>query len=82
MQGLCLCAASALPVCASEDNTNYSGDLITDGAKNLQNTTADCCASCSATPGCNVWVYCQNYEGCDNGSGIMIPANVRAAPLI
>lgn len=50
--------------CHLDENNDYSGDIVKWGADNLQTSAADCCASCSATPPCNIWVWCGNPNGC------------------
>jgi hypothetical protein len=32
-----------------------------------QETPGGCCNDCKNTPGCNVWVYCPNPNGCGMG---------------
>ena len=48
-------------------NCIYYVTVVTWGDKNLVDSAAACCESCSSTKGCNVWVYCPNEGGCGGG---------------
>ena len=57
--------------CNVESNAEYSGDVVSWGAHNIQQTAEDCCRSCqaAASRGCNVWVWCGAANGCRGGDG-------------
>lgn len=52
-----------------EPNANYKGtpvDTVPDASG-----PRECCAACKANQRCNVWVFCNQDGGCDDGSGTM-----------
>eukprot|EP00230_Micromonas_polaris_P002078 CAMPEP_0119216014 /NCGR_PEP_ID=MMETSP1327-20130426/13940_1 /TAXON_ID=38833 /ORGANISM="Micromonas pusilla, Strain RCC2306" /LENGTH=423 /DNA_ID=CAMNT_0007213899 /DNA_START=8 /DNA_END=1279 /DNA_ORIENTATION=- len=58
---------SSAPTCGdSKPHTEYWGDVVAAAtpATNVL-TSAECCASCLATSGCNVWVHCSVTESND-----------------
>ena len=44
--------------------TIHHNQFPTQGATNLVDTAAACCAQCAALPGCNVWVWCGDAMRC------------------
>ncbi|KAK9918320.1 hypothetical protein WJX75_003175 [Coccomyxa subellipsoidea] len=66
--------------CISVPSTNFGGDVLTDGAANLQPSAGACCNSCWSQTrqavsggGCNAWVWCGLPAGCNNGYGTIYP---------
>ncbi|KXZ46929.1 hypothetical protein GPECTOR_39g423 [Gonium pectorale] len=68
-------------VCHVDENNEYHGDVVTWGEKNIKArppggdgdgaaNAGECCDSCAATPGCNIWVYCSRAEGCGHTGNI------------
>ncbi|PNH02456.1 Peptidyl-prolyl cis-trans isomerase cyp5 [Tetrabaena socialis] len=51
-------------LCHEDPHNEYHGDVVTWGEKNIKANSAECCESCSKTPGCNIWVFCGEEEGC------------------
>lgn len=51
------------------------GALVTAGDKNYQSDSLSCCDSCRrmGQNKCNVWVWCGNTGGCDDGAGTVYP---------
>lgn len=66
--------------CHVDEHNEYHGDVVKWGAENLQATAGECCASCSATPGCNVWVWCGQPNGC-GGSRPFKECWLKKAPI-
>ena len=60
--------------CITFNNTNYSGDVIA-FVRNVENE-GDCCDLCSNRQGCNIYVYCPEEQGCDDGSGRIYEGNL------
>ncbi|KAK9918387.1 hypothetical protein WJX75_003695 [Coccomyxa subellipsoidea] len=68
--------------CVTMPATNLVGDVLTNGAANLQPSSGACCSSCwsqarqaaaSGSGFCNTWVWCGVPGGCDNGYGTIYP---------
>ena len=53
--------------CIAFNETNYSGAVIA-FLYDIPSAEA-CCSACSATSGCNIYVYCPREGGCDDGTG-------------
>lgn len=53
--------------CIAFNETNYSGAVIA-FLYDVPSAEA-CCSACSATSGCNIYVYCPRAGGCDDGTG-------------
>ncbi|KAL4858514.1 hypothetical protein ACK3TF_001478 [Chlorella vulgaris] len=53
--------------CILLPNTNAAGDVIR-ADRNVKDI-AKCCQECQITQGCNVFVFCPQKGGCDDGSG-------------
>lgn len=56
--------------CVTFENTNFSGELI---RHTFAADIGSCCNTCQQQQGCNVFVYCPNQGGCDNGYGSIFP---------
>ena len=52
------------PSCGAELNSNYKGSIVVQGHGNLLSSAGACCAACESNPQCNVWVYCDDENGC------------------
>ncbi|BDA49284.1 hypothetical protein COCOBI_13-3960 [Coccomyxa sp. Obi] len=66
--------------CINAPFTNLGGNVLVDGAANLQTSSAACCQSCWSElkqavngGGCNAWVWCGLPTGCNNGFGKLYP---------
>ncbi|GLI63752.1 hypothetical protein VaNZ11_006825 [Volvox africanus] len=55
---------ASLDQCHVDENNEYHGSVVVWGDKNMKASLAECCESCAATSGCNIWVYCGRQEGC------------------
>ncbi|GIL61498.1 hypothetical protein Vafri_15930 [Volvox africanus] len=55
---------AGLDHCHVDENNEYHGGVVVWGDKNVKASIAECCESCAATSGCNIWVYCGREEGC------------------
>ena len=50
--------------CHMERNAEYWGDVVKWGTENLKASPAACCQSCRDHGKCNVWVFCDQPNGC------------------
>ena len=65
---------AATTQCIQFNNTNYSGDLLY-FIFGIPSANA-CCDLCTRQTGCNVYVYCPRFGGCDDGSGRIYPGSL------
>ncbi|KIZ05729.1 peptidylprolyl isomerase D (cyclophilin D) [Monoraphidium neglectum] len=54
--------------CHTEEHAEFGGDFVVKwGEGHLKDTAAECCAACSNYMKCNVWVWCADPGGCEDG---------------
>lgn len=48
--------------CARSVASEFTGDVVKWGSNHITSTAAECCAACSSTERCNVWVWCGEHS--------------------
>lgn len=56
--------SAAQGACEVHADTELGGDVVRWGAEHRTPTADECCGACSATPRCNVWVWCGSAGAC------------------
>ena len=67
------CFLTAVTQCLAFNNTNYNGAVLRFA---FTQNVGGCCDLCSRQQGCNIYVYCPERFGCDNGYGLRYPPNL------
>ena len=52
--------------CEIEQRANYKGDPLNVGTDLIVDSVESCCIKCKKRSDCNVYVFCENEDGCSN----------------